>query len=141
MGRSHEKGRRFEQEIGKWLLENDGECPKFKNMTTSTGRLGQQTNLQIDLVSKTYAGECKHRDSVPKWLLNAWKQIVEKAESHKKDAFLAIKKDARKYPTMHIITPEHHAELIAAAKERDRLISEIRTLRDALGTGELDGDE
>jgi len=117
IGKSHDKGRSFEQDVGKWLLKNDGECPQFGNMTTSTGRLGQQTNLGFDLVSLHYVGEAKNRKSAPKWLLEAWKQIVDLADKHDKEAVLALKKDARKYPIMHCLTPERHAELLEYEKE------------------------
>ena len=118
MGKSHSKGRRFEQDIGKWLLKNDGECDKFAEMTTSTGRLGQLTNLQFDVISNHYAVECKHRSSVPKWLMSAWEQIIDKSAAHDKSAMLAVKKNYK--PIMHIITPERHAELLRKEKEYDK---------------------
>lgn len=87
-------------------------------MTTSTGRLGQQTNLGFDLVSRHYVGEAKNRKSAPKWLLGAWKQINELSDDHEaKYPFLAVKKDLRKYPLMHIITKERHEELLQYERE------------------------
>lgn len=110
MGSSHTKGRSFEQEIGKMLLDKDGECDKFSEMTTSTGRLGQQTNLQIDLVSDSFAVECKRRDSFPNWLQEAWNQIVERADDNDKKPLLAMKADYE--DRMYMINEETLMELI-----------------------------
>lgn len=132
MGKARNKGNRFEQDRGKWLLEVDGPCPKWGSMASECARIGHITELGVDVISNTYVCECKHRDSAPKWLMDAWKQIVEKSELHGKEAFLAVKKDLRKYPLMHIITERHHADLIAAAQERDRLRDEVRMLREMI---------
>lgn len=112
MASEHEKGKRLERQQGKWLLKNDGECDKWGGMASSTGRVGHITELQVDLISKSYAGEAKNRSNAPKWLFGAWKQIVEKAEQYNKDALLVVNKDARTYPVMHVITTKRHAELL-----------------------------
>lgn len=72
-------------------MEYDGECPKFKEMTTDTARLGAQTNIQIDVISDSFAVECKARDSIPQWLEEPWEQIIERAEDNDKHPLLAIK--------------------------------------------------
>lgn len=130
MSKSRDKGNRFERDRGKWLLEHDGPCPKYGDMATVNARVGHITDLGFDLISRTYAGEAKHRESVPKWLIGAWKQIIEKAEKHGKVPFMAV--TSNRMPVMHIITPEHHAELLEAARERDRLIAGIEDLKKKL---------
>lgn len=91
MGSKHTKGRNFEQDVGKLLLEIDGECPDFGEMCTSTGRLGQQTNLQVDVMSNQFAVECKARKNIPNWLEEPWSQIQQKADEYNKDEILCIK--------------------------------------------------
>lgn len=91
MGSKHTKGRNFEQDVGKLLLEIDGECPDFGEMTTSTGRLGQQTNIQLDCISKNFGVECKARKNIPNWLEEPWEQIQDKADDYGKSPLLAIK--------------------------------------------------
>lgn len=130
MGKARDKGNRFERDRGKWLLKHDGKCPEFGDMATDCARVGHITDLGFDLVSKTYAGEAKNRESAPKWLIGAWKQIIKKAELHGKIPFMAVTKN--RMPIMHIITPEHHAELLEAVKERDRLIKDIVALKNKL---------
>ena len=115
MGSSHRKGKRFERQQGKWLLENDGKCPKWGEIASSTGRVGHITELQVDLISRSYAGEAKNRESAPKWLIGAWKQIIERADELGKQPFLAVTKNYM--PDMHVITPERHKELLQKEKE------------------------
>jgi len=115
MAHAHRKGRRFEQQIGKLLLEHDGACPMFEEMTTSTGRIGQQTNLQIDVISKNIACECKSRKSLPKWLMEPWEQIIERAEKVKKTPLLVLKEN-RSDP-LFVVTEETLIELLETLNE------------------------
>src|SRR5690606_14218946 len=130
MSKSRDKGNRFERDRGKWLLEHDGPCPKYGDMATVNARVGHITDLGFDLISRTYAGEAKHRESVPKWLIGAWAQIVEKAETPGKAPLMAVTSDSR--PVMRLTTPERHAELLEAARERDGLIAGIEDLKKKL---------
>ena len=122
MGKSHTKGRNYEQDVGKFLKKYDEPCPIYSKIATSTYRTGQQTNLQFDVVSKRYIGECKNRKSAPKWLMNAWQQTVDKAEEHGKHAMLALKRDLRRWDEIHMIKPCRHGDLI----EKEKMIEELK---------------
>ena len=115
MGKSRNKGNRLEQSVGKWLQENDDVCPMFGEIASSTWRLGHMPNLQIDVVSKRYAVECKSRKKLPKYIIDAYVQIIEQSKKHNKNALLVLKADYK--PLMHCITPERHAELLKNEKE------------------------
>ena len=115
MAGRHEKGKALEKDTGKFLLENNGSCPKWGGLTTETGRTGQLSDLQMDVLSKTYAVECKNGTHVPttpfKWL----EQIDEVAEKHQKTPLLVLQVDGRSFRrqnVMHCLTPERHAELL-----------------------------
>jgi len=94
--------------VASWAEENDGIDPKYA--VTSSGRLGPNTSLGFDIPSENYAIECKHRKSVPQWLMGAWQQVIEVAEREQKLPLLTVKKNYK--PVMHIISPERHAELL-----------------------------
>ena len=115
MGSAHTKGRSFEQDIGKFLLHNDGECEKFAEMTTSTGRIGQQTNLGVDIISDNIAGECKRRDSLPNWFQDAWDQIQNRADDLGKAPVLAMKADYK--DEMFIIDKQTFRKLLELLNE------------------------
>jgi len=108
MGKSHSKGKRFERDVAEWIRQNDGIDEKYA--TTSTGRLGPNNSLQFDVPGVKYAVECKHRSTVPKWLIEAWEQVIEVAEKEGKHPLLAIKKNYK--PVIHCITEERHQELL-----------------------------
>ena len=118
MGSSHDKGKRFERRTGEFLLNCDGECPNWGGMTTDSGRTGQLSDLQVDVLSASYAGECKNGKAVSKKIFDWFEQIADRSEEHDKEPLLAVKKDGRKYKDniLHIITPDRHAELLE--KER-----------------------
>jgi len=117
---SGRKGKRFERETADWVREND-DIDEKNYAVTDSGRLGAGYNgLGFDIPTVSYSIECKHRESVPKWLMGAWEQVIEvtqkENDKHKTDKspMLAIKKNYK--PIMHCITPERHAELLE--KER-----------------------
>ena len=121
MGKSKSKGDRFERDVADWLKEYDGIDTEHYAVTES-GRLGAGYNgLGFDIPAIRYSVECKHRSSVPKWLVKAWEQVIEVNESendkHKtsKAPLLVIKKNYK--PLLHCITPERHAELLKCEKE------------------------
>ena len=119
MGTSHRKGKAFEKATGKLMLKVDGPCPKWGGLTTETARTGQLSDLQVDVLTKSYAIECKSGSHVPTTPFKWFEQILERAEEHEKQAFLAMKVDGRKFRKaniLHCITPERHAELLK--KER-----------------------
>lgn len=116
MGKSKDKGSRFERDVAEWLKEHDG-IDEEHYAVTSSGRLGAGYNeLGFDIPALTYSVECKHRSSVPKWLMGAYEQVIEvnkdecKKHKFKKYPLLVVKKNYK--PIMHIIEPERHAELL-----------------------------
>ena len=104
------KGNRFERIIGKWLLKNDGPCPHWGGMASKAGRVGHITDLGFDFISRSYVGEAKHRKILPLWLTRTWKQANFQATQHKKNPVLFLKETNG--ATLHIISPERHAELL-----------------------------
>ena len=121
MGSAKDKGNRFEQEIGKTMLEVNGECSKWGELTTECARTGHLSDLQMDILSKTYAIEARHRKHLPKTPFEHFAQIKEIAESHGKEPALYWKKDARTWPVLCMITPERHAELLRKEREYDKI--------------------
>ena len=106
------RSKESERALGRWLLLHNGPDPVFKHIASSTGRVGQITDLQFDVISKTYAGENK-QVKVPKKLLGWWVQINEVAARHNKVPLLRIEPtNEGKFPEMHIITKERHQELL-----------------------------
>ena len=121
MGKSGRKGKRFERDIANWIKEHDG-IDTEHYAVTSSGRLGAGYNdLGFDIPSLRYSVECKHRKSVPKWLMGAFEQVIEVTESENekhntdKSPLLCIKKNYK--PVIHCITEERHAELLAYERE------------------------
>ena len=110
MGKSHDKGKRFERDTAKWAVEAGEDIDDDRYAVTGSGRLGPNTSLQFDIPTINYCIECKHRSSVPKWLTGAWEQVIDVADNEGKKPLLAIKKNYK--PIMHVITPERHAELL-----------------------------
>ena len=121
MGKSKSKGDRFERSVADWLKENDG-IDEEHYAVTESGRLGAGYNgLGFDIPALSYSVECKHRSSVPKWLIKAWEQVIEVNQSeckqHKfnKHPLLVVKKNYK--PIMHIITEERHKELLECERK------------------------
>lgn len=105
-----------EREGGRWLQQHDGPDPKManSNMVSSLGRIANTTAAGYDLRSLHYCGECKSRESFPRWLMDCWRQIVEIAKHEGKAALLILKEPHVK--PLHIITEERHAELLGYEK-------------------------
>lgn len=124
------RSKQSERDLGHWLLEHDDPDPRFKGIASSTGRVGHITSLQFDVISKKYAAENK-QVRLPAKILRWWKQINDVAVDQGKDALLRIEPTneqlsvpvrlRKKVPSLHIITEDRHAELLAAEKERDFL--------------------
>lgn len=116
------RSKQSERDLGHWLLEHNGEDPFFMKIASSTGRVGQITDLQFDVVSKTYAAENK-LVKVPKKLLGWWTQIVAVADKHNKVPMLRIvPSNEGKHPEMHIITKERHQELLDMERRYDKFM-------------------
>jgi len=126
-----------ERNIARRMLEADGPDPMFKNIASSTGRIGFITGMQIDAVSKSYVTENKNR-KLPLWLIIAWVQINQKAIDFNKNALLHIEppnmpKDIpingvkSKLDTMAIITQGRHENLIRAERALNLLLQDLAT--------------
>lgn len=113
-----------EREGGRWLQKHDGPDPKVQgsNWVSSLGRVANTTQAGYDLRSKHYCGECKSRESFPKWLMDCWRQIVNIAQHEGKAALLILKEPHVK--PLHIITEERHAELLGYEREAEQLRAE-----------------
>jgi hypothetical protein len=117
------RSRQKERDSGKWLLENDGPDPKWEHIASSTGRTGQINDLQMDVVSKHYAGEVKNIRMSLK-LLRFWDKIIKVSAKHGKVPVMIIYPSnplitanyglfsQNRIPAWHIITAERHAELL-----------------------------
>lgn len=114
------KSKQSERDLGHYLLEHNGPDPSFRLISSSTGRVGHITELQFDVVSRTYAAENKNV-KVPKKILGWWDQIVRVATDHGKQPLLRIvpSNDEKKYPEFHIISAERHAELLDIERSRN----------------------
>lgn len=108
------RSKQSERDLGKYLLRLDGPDPSFRHIASSTGRVGQITDMQFDVVSRTYAAENK-QVKLNKKLLGWWDKINEVAAKHDKQPMLRIvpTNDGR-HQELHIITAERHAELLEA---------------------------
>jgi len=106
-----------EREGGRWLMDNDGPDPAVRNAgwVSSVGRVANTTQAGYDLRSLHYCGECKSKESFPKWLMGCWLQIVQIAKHEGKHALLMLKEP--RVPMLHIITAERHAELLGYERE------------------------
>lgn len=120
------RAKNSERNISRRMQEVDGPDPIYKNVTSSTGRVGHITGMQIDSISLNYVIENKNR-SLPAWLNIAWIQILQRAADFGKHALLHIEPSniAKEYPvngikkrtdTMALITQTRHESLILSEK-------------------------
>lgn len=106
------KSKESERELGRFLLVYNGQDPLWVNIASSTGRVGQITDLQFDVVSNDYASENKNV-RVGKNLLAWWDQICMIAAKHGKYPMLRLDPtNEGKHAEMHIISAERHARLL-----------------------------
>lgn len=116
------RSKNAERNIARKMTQLDGRDSNFDRIATSTGRVGQYTNLQFDAVSKTYATEAKNR-RLPAWLLKSWVQIQQISINLHKNALLYLEPpnavrdfplngEKHKNSMMHIITEYRHEQLI-----------------------------
>ena len=106
------KSKQSERDLGHFLLQHDGPDPAYRLISSSTGRVGHISDLQFDVVSRSYAAENKNV-KVPLKLLRWWEQIGRIAHEHGKCPMLRIvPSNEGKYQEMHIITADRHKELL-----------------------------
>lgn len=129
-----------ERDIAKRMLIVDGADPSFRNIASSTGRIGHITGMRIDAISKHYVTENKNR-KMPSWLITAWVLINQRAVDFNKNALLhvdppnmpktyPIQGGTRKLDTLAIITQTRHEELIKHERILSALVHEIEKHRE-----------
>lgn len=132
----------------------DGHDPVYRNVASSTGKVGHITGMQIDGISRNYVIEVKNR-TLPIWINKAWIQIQQRAVDFGKHALLHMEPSniAREFPVgglkrktenMAIVTQSRHESLIVSerALEDIRIIVEsgatnavkMRQIKDILGS-------
>ncbi len=75
------------------LRDADGACPAFGPITSSTGRTGHLTDLEIDGITRSYAVECKNRESIGSWLFDLVEQTRERSKPLNKIGLVVLKKN------------------------------------------------
>jgi len=121
-----------ERGIARRMLNVDGPDPAFKNIASSTGRIGHISGIRVDAVSKSYVTENKNR-KVPTWMVDAWLLINQRAHDFNKNALLHVEPpnaprdfllngQTIKLDTMAIITQTRHEELIRNEKALQKAI-------------------
>lgn len=129
-----------ERDIAKRMLVVDGADPNFRNIASSTGRIGHITGMRIDAISKHYVTENKNR-KMPTWLIQAWVLINQRAVDFNKNALLhvdppnmpktyVIQGGNRKLDTLAIITQTRHEELIKNERVLADMIHEMEKHRE-----------
>jgi len=110
-----------ERRAGKWLLQHNGADPKMSpgnGIISTTGRIGQNTQMMADLWSRDYIGEVKN---IIVWaqLWGFWKKIVDRSIEYGKEPVLIIDPNnddqfvrGKKVPVLHILAESRHAELL-----------------------------
>jgi hypothetical protein len=115
-----------ERSIARRMQEIDGQDPLYKNIASSTGRIGHITGMQVDAISANYITENKNR-KLPLWLIKAWVLINQKGYEFHKHILLHIEPPNApkeipsagttvKLSTMAVITQSRHEELIKKEK-------------------------
>jgi hypothetical protein len=141
-----------ERSIAKRMVAADGEDPNFAKIASSTGRIGHITSLRVDTVSRNYFVENKNR-VLPKWLIEAWLLINQRAGDFDKHALLHLEPPnlprdytangiKRKLDTMALITQGRHESLIVSERQLHGVVSimagnesnliKIRKIRDLI---------
>ena len=125
--RIRSRAKRSEQKIARRMQTVDGVDPAFTNVTSSISRVGHITGMRIDALTASYVIENKNR-VLPKWVIQAWILINQRAVDFNKRALLHIEPanmprdytvNAVKYKldTMALITQTHHESLITSEQQ------------------------
>lgn len=115
-----------ERTLAKDMIEADGPDPLYRNIASSSGRVGFITGMRFDTVSRTYTNEDKNRP-LPKWIIDAWILILQNAIDKKKNALLRmnppnlpktfkVNGETFKTGTIAMITQERHLDLVKQAR-------------------------
>jgi hypothetical protein len=114
------QGNRYESEFTKWaLVHTSGLHPDVKGIATSTGRVGNYANLEIDGVFIEYSLEAKSKTSkLPKWFSKGFYQAIQASKRFKNTPLVCfyLKELPKGYRRWHFITAERHVELLKYEK-------------------------
>ena len=116
------RGKSEERNAAKYLQAVDGKVGKpWTEIVTSTGRIGDIKRFQVDLLTSHYVGEVKHvsrRKDKKDWghrvSSDEMKKLVVGERTFNK--FLVYILHLAGYPTLHGITKERHAWLLACER-------------------------
>jgi len=135
------RSKESERKLGRFLLEHDGPDPRWKpggGLSSSTGRVGHITELQLDVISLHYGAENKQM-IVPATLWGFWKKIVHRANEQGKSPMIRWEPtneeryvEGVKIPPMHIITEERHAELLGYERAHREKVAALTTVSGAV---------
>lgn len=128
------RAKNSERDISRRMQNIDGPDPVYRNVASSTGRVGHITGMQIDSISRTYVIENKNR-TMPVWINKAWIQILQRAQDFGKHALLHVEPsnipkefpvNGMKFrtPNMAIISQDRHEQLITSEK----ILDDVRTI-------------
>jgi hypothetical protein len=121
-------GNQAERKACKWALEyTSGLHPEVKDIATTTGRVGNYANLEIDGVFTEYSLESKSRKKLPKWLVHGLvDQAVKASKKFHNNPLLVLRSSGlpKGYRVWHLITPERHAELMECERKINGKIEE-----------------
>jgi len=111
-----------ERNIAKRMVAADGADENYRNIASSSGRVGFITGMRFDAVSKTYIIENKNR-KIPTWMSVAWILLTQRGYDLNKNILLHVEPPniarevlvngmKHKVDTMAIIPQGRHEELI-----------------------------
>lgn len=133
----HRRAKNSERNGARRLQEIDGPDPNFKNIASSTGRVGHITNMRIDGITRSYAQENKNR-VLPKWIIDAWLLLNQRGITYNKNIVLRLDPPNmpksflaegvnRKLDTLAVITQTRHEDLIKTEQSYNELLNLIST--------------
>lgn len=120
------RAKRSERDFARWLITNDAPDDRYRNLTSSTGRIGHINQMRADCLSLHFLGENKN-EKLPATIGKYWALINEKALEWGKSAILHwepsnggdFRVAGKKLPDLYIITGDRLAELLAKEKAYD----------------------
>ena len=131
-------GNQAERKACRWALENtSGLHPDVEGIATTTGRVGNYPNLEIDGVFKEYSLESKSRKKLPKWLVHGLvDQAIKASKKFCNSPLLVLRSSGLPtgYRTWHMITPERHADLLAYERKvkTGTMLPKVKDLSDTI---------
>lgn len=120
------RGKYSERINAKTLIEMDGpDNGVLSKLATSTGRVGHLTELQFDIVSKTYAGENKYvsrsaKDPSFRFTRSVIQKLIKASKQFGKEPIWII--HIAGCPVIHAITESRHRQLL----QYEKIVHELR---------------